>query len=193
MNKLVKVFFIAAILFPAYAHAQEKEPYSDITIGIRYSNNVNRNRLHNGWSPQDGLNGYVTTPFYFGKLQGGLRIIEFEAKTEDIPDFNSWYIYAGWGKEMNVFEKLEIYGSVNAGSFQMNFNDPSLADELTNESEFAIEISTSFSYPVIRNLFATVSGTYQHVFTHNELNLYFLEAGLQYRFKSPQWLKDFLR
>lgn len=181
------------VFFPGVMYAQEEAPYEDITVGIRYSDNVNRNGFLNSWNPQDGFNGYITTPFYFGKLQAGLRIIEFEAKTEDIPDFLSWYAYAGWGKGINVFNKLEIYSSINAGSFQMNFDDPSLPDALTNESEFAVEFNTALSYPVIGKLYISLSGTYQYVFTHNELNLYFLEAGLQYKFRSPEWLKDFLR
>ena len=151
------------MLFPWALYAQDGAPYEDVTIGIRYSNNVAKNEFLNAWNPQNGFNGYAITPFYFGRLQAGLRIIEFEAKTEDIPDFLSWYIYAGWGKGIKIFKKLEIYSSINAGSFQMNFNDPSLQDGLRNESEFALELNTSLSYPVIEKLYVSISGTYQQI------------------------------
>ena len=170
----------------------EESPFEKIKVGIQYTNNFNRNELHNTWQPSGGIKGFFETQFYFGRMQLGLRLMNFKSKNSSIPDFFSWFIYGGWGMEIRTFNVVQLYGGLNIGSFQMNFNDEEIEPGLKNESELGLEFLLKLSFLILKNVNLNIEGCYLRIFTNKQLNLFYASAGFDYSFNSPVWLIDFL-
>jgi len=170
----------------------EESPFEKIKIGIQYTNNFNRNIFHNTWHPSGGIKGFFETPFYFGRTQFGLRIMNFKTKDLNIPEFSSWFVYAGWGVEFKTLRLLKLYTGLNIGSFQMDFEDEDIEEGLVSESELGIEFMVRLSFQILKNANLNIEGSYLRIFTNIKIDLLYVSAGIDYSFSSPDWLKDFL-
>jgi len=170
----------------------DESPFEKIRIGLEYTNNFNRNIFHDTWHPSGGIKGFFETPFYFGKMQIGLRLMNFNSKDLNIPEFFSWYIYAGWGVEFKTLKVLKLYSGLNISSFQMNFKDEDIEPGLRSESELGIEFMVRLSFQILKNANLNIEGSYFRIFTNQKINLLYVSAGFDYSFNSPDWLRDFL-
>ena len=170
----------------------DESPFEKIRIGLEYTNNFNRNIFHDTWHPSGGIKGFFETPFYFGKMQIGLRLMNFNSKDLNIPEFFSWYIYAGWGVEFKTLKVLKLYSGLNISSFQMNFKDEDIEPGLRSESELGIEFMVRFSFEILKNTNLNIEGSYLQVFTNQKINLFYVSAGIDFLLNTPDWLRDFL-
>jgi hypothetical protein len=170
----------------------DESPFEKIKIGLEYTNNFNRNIFHDTWHPSGGIKGFFETPFYFGRMQIGLRLMNFKTKDLNVPEFSSWFIYAGWGVEFKTFKVLKLYSGLNIGSFQMNFKDEDIEPGLRSESELGIEFMVRLSFQILKNTNLNIEGSYLRIFTNQKINLLYVSAGFDYSFNSPDWLRDFL-
>ena len=177
--------------------AQDTTAFSNIKVGLDYSNNFSRNDdIHKYWKPNSGLRGYFDTPFYFGNVNAGVRFMTFDTFTKELPDFWSLYFFIGWGIELELPLNLKWCNGFNVGHYQMDFNeDEELGQEgefEDRESEFAIELISKLSYPITDEVNVNTSLSYLRVFTNKKMDLFFVNAGLNYTFRTPKWLRDFL-
>jgi hypothetical protein len=170
----------------------EESPFENIKIGLEYTNNFNRNIFHNTWHPSGGIKGFFETPFYFGRAQFGLRVMNFKTKDLNITEFFSWFVYGGWGMEFSTLKLLSLYSGLNIGSFQMNFKDEDIEPGLRSESELGIEFMVRLSFQILKNANLNIEGSYLRIFTNQKINLFYASAGFDYSFKAPDWLRDFL-
>lgn len=198
---LYKFFFIivTALLITGFNYvnecsAQDSTAFSNIKIGLEYSNNFNRNDdIHEYWKPNTGLRGYCETPFYYGNANVGIRYISFRTSEQDLPDFWSIYFFVGWGVELELPLNLKWQNGFNLGHYQMDFiEETEDFGEEDRESEFGIELVTNLSYPITDEININTSLSYLRVITNKKINLMFVNAGLNYTFKTPGWLRDFL-
>ena len=171
----------------------EESPFEKIKIGIQYTNNFNRNIFHNTWHPSGGIKGFFETPFYIGRTQFGLKLMNFNTKDLNIPEFFSWFVYGGWGIEFRTLKLLRLYSGLNIGSFQMNFEKEDVEQGLKSESELGIEFMVRLSFQIFKNANLNIEGSYLRIFTNKKINLYYASAGFDYSLNAPDWLKDLLK
>ena len=170
----------------------EESPFEKIKIGLQYTNNFNRTIFHNTWHPTGGIKGFFESPFYFGRTQVGLKLMYFNTKDFNIPEFISWFAYVGWGMEFRTLRLLRLYSGLNIGSFQMNFEKEDVEPGLKSENELGIEFMVRLSFQILNNSNLNIEGSYLRIFTNKRINLFYASAGIDFSFNTPDWLKDFL-
>ncbi len=187
-------FFLAAwFLLPGAVslHAGEKHPFDSLKIGLSYAVNTNRNDFHNFWKPGPGADGFLETPFYYGDVLLGIRVIHYASREDRIPEFLSIFVYTGWGKTWLLPYELDCFTGFSIGSDQMIFGgDHHLGTKY--ESEFGIHLNSRLSCPLYGKWRANLSGGYTVIFTKKQIRLTFFSAGISRSIEMPGWLKEFL-
>ena len=167
--------------------------FETFSLGINYQSNISRNEFNKYWLSDGGLEGFFSTPFYFGEAQFGLVYTSFSAKSDEQPDFQSFLFYLQWGYKFNLLTNFSFALNVSAGLFQMSFSDfdTDVDPGLLSERELALGVSTIFSYTFFSNWNLNLQVNYLHVFTNKKIEFMNLGIGVSKTFSSPQWLKDF--
>jgi hypothetical protein len=187
-------FFVFLLLLPFLLIAQNNAPaFETFSLGINYQSNINRNDFHNYWLADAGIEGYFSTPFYFGQAQFGLIYTSYSAKSDEQPDFTSLLIYLQWGYEFNLPANLSLALYTSAGLYQMNFDDFNLEIDpgLLSERELSMGLNTAMRYSFYNDWKLNLQLSYIHVFTHKKIELINIGFGISKTFSSPQWFKDF--
>ena len=64
-------------------------PFDSLSISIQLIQNVNRNIFHDFYEPKNGFKTSITTPFYWGDIQGSLQVVPYYNKwLQDLPSIN---------------------------------------------------------------------------------------------------------
>jgi hypothetical protein len=171
--------------------AQNEEPYSKISIEMNYLQNKPSKFLDKYWKSDYGLQGFLSTPFYYGKILAGINYYSFTSRDEKYPGFKGFFINAGWGNEIKLPLNLIFCSSVKAGSLLMYFKVDSLSAFERFESEFAVSLNTTLKYKLNSCLRINLGGEFTTVFLHNKMKLLTAFAGLEFSFASPTWIKEF--
>lgn len=177
-------------------HAQlNPEPFNTITIGFNYSENVIENNFHNHWYVEPAFEGYLSTPFYLGNIQTGVRYNYFPIKDANLPYFYGLFYYLQWENEFSLASFLSFSVGGRAGLYSMNFDENEIIVDrhLLNESELAIGAVSKLSANIYAGWAVHVTADYNTIFTSEKINLFFIGAGISKTFHSPSWLKDFLK
>lgn len=186
--------FILILFFPVSLIAQNcSSAFETFSIGIHYQSNINSNDFHKYWRSDGGIEGYLSTPFYFGETQFGITYTSFSARSADQPDFSSLLFYLQWGYKFSLPLNLSVALNTSAGLFQMNFDDSDLTVDtgLLTERELAIGLIALLGYSLYTDLQLNLQLSYYNVFTKKNIQLVNLGFGVSKTFSSPQWLKDF--
>ena len=186
---------ICAVSFPlAQICPQEKhDNFSYIKISGSVINNQSTDALNKFWNKEKGYEGIVETPFYYGNILAGLRILSFSGKKPSYQNFSSNYYFVGWGKDFNIVNRVTLFAGFRVGGFAMSFADDSLTAYQKDETELAAGINTKLNFQILSNIFFNVSAEYSAVFTHKRIELFLLAAGISYKFETPSWMKEFLK
>ena len=182
------------LFVPNFISAQNNtSAFETFSLGINYQSNINRNDFHNYWLADGGIEGYFSTPFYFGQTQFVLIYTSYSAKSDEQPDFTSLLIYLQWGYEFNLPANLSLAFYTSAGLYQMNFDDFDLEVDpgLLSERELSMGLNTTMRYTFYNDGKVNFQLSYLHVFTHKKIELINLGFGISRTFSSPKWLKDF--
>ena len=176
------------------AQAQERtEPFSTVELRVGGTSNVNRNFLHEFWKRGTGVELSFGTPFYLGFLEFGSALQRYEA-LGDVPGFGAVWLYAGWGLGVDVADRLRLEGSARIGNYHMGFDDAATEFAgVANESELAMMVNARVAVRAVGPVSIYVSGSYMQAYTFLRLKLWYASAGLSFRFKTPDGLKDFLQ
>jgi hypothetical protein len=176
------------------ACAQGTEAFDWVEIRMAGAQNVNRNFLHEFWTPDPGGEFSVATPFYFGYAEFGGAYHRYRMDHADVPDFDAVLVYAGWGLDLEVARRLRLEAGLRAGNYRMSFDDKDIPFAgVRHESELALLVNARVALRPVGPVWLYVGGSYMKVFTFLRLNLWYASAGLSMRLHSPDWLKDFLR
>jgi len=185
---------VLLLIFPAILTAQHSHSaFETLSLGINYQSNINRNDFHKYWLSDGGIEGYFSTPFYFGDTQFGMTYMSFSAKSDDQPDFNSLLFYLQWGYKLKLPLNFSLALNASTGLLQMNFDDSDLYVDpgLLSERELTIGLNATVSYPFFKDWYLNLQLNYLNVFTYKKIHLINLGLGISKKFPSPQWLKDF--
>ncbi len=176
------------------ALAQRTEPFSWVELRTSGALNVNRNFLHTYWQPGFGGEVSVATPFYLGYAELGGALHRYPVERFDVPAFTAVLVYAGWGLNVDVADRLRLEGGLRVGNYRMSFEDvESPFAGVKNESELALLVNARVAVRPVGPVSVFVGGSYMKAFTFLRLNLWYASAGVSYRLRSPDWLRDFLR
>ncbi len=171
---------------------KNSKPFKTISISVNYLQNSNRNMFHRYWKPANGFDLLAGSEFYFGQIELGAQISFIRAQNSQQPDYKSIYMYLGWGLEQKLISKLFLYSGFQLGHYYMNFDENNININLKSESEFGFGLKSGLKYFFGNNLFVTVSGRYQIIYTRHRIELSFVSIGLGRSFDTPNWLEEFL-
>jgi hypothetical protein len=190
--KLHLVFLL--LIFPVVLTAQNSHSaFETLSLGVNYQSNINRNDFHKYWLSDGGIEGYFSTPFYFGNTQFGITYMSFSANSDDQPDFNSLLFYLQWGYKFSLPLNSSLALNASTGLFQMNFDDSDLYVDpgLLSERELSVGLKAILSYAIYNDWYLNLQLNYLNVFTYKKIQLINLGLGISKTFRSPQWIKDF--
>ncbi len=190
------VGILTAVGLPALqaSHAQSPEPFAWVEFRLGGAQNVNRNFLHTFWKPGIGGEFSMATPFYLGYAEFGGAYHRYRVDQPAVPAFGAVLLYAGWGLDVEVVQRLRFESGLRVGNYRMTFDDEDVPFAgVKNESELALLVNARVALRPAGPVSVYVGGSYTKVYTFLRLNLWYVSAGLSYRLHSPEWLKEFLR
>ena len=174
---LFVLFLVSPILLTAQNSTSAFENFS---LGINYQSNINRNEFHKYWLSDGGIEGYFSTPFYFGETQFGITYTSFSAKSVVQPDFTSLLFYLQWGYKLNLPLNFSLALNASAGLLQMNFDDFELEVDpgLLFERELTMGLNALLSYSICNDWYLNLQLNYLNVFTYKNIQLINLGFGI---------------
>jgi hypothetical protein len=168
------------------------QPFETVEVLVGGATNVNRNFLHTFWTPGPGGEMVVALPFYAGQIEGGAALHRYEDKVPEVPRFDAVLGYLGWGVVVQG-KGIRWYNGVRVGTYRMAFDEDTPFPGVRNESELTLGAQSRLQVLVTQRLSVQVAGSYMKTYTFLRLNLWHVSAGLGYRVRSPEWLKQVLR
>lgn len=192
-RRIQVILFFAAISVCSY-QAQPEEAFSKVSLGLNVSENVNRGLFHQYWNSQKAVNLYASTNLRYGFLDVGLTYNPFLAKSNEQPDFHSFFIYMQWSAGINIFENTDLKFGGRAGMFQMIFDKTEEYSASTDlfEHEITLGLSASIIYRVKEKLALELNTSYQSILFRKKIDLYYTGLGIIYTFETPAWLKELI-
>ncbi|MGD2216900.1 MAG: hypothetical protein PVJ64_09090, partial [Gemmatimonadales bacterium] len=130
------------------------------------------------------------TPFHFGTVEAGLHYGTFDGIEPAQPDFDSFFLFLGWGYDWSMTSRLSWYNGLRLGSMLMGFDAQPRG---LSEQEFGTGLGSRLRYEIAAGWSLDLSARYRVVFTHERLRLFFIAGGIGRSFKTPRWLKEFLQ
>jgi len=189
------IFFLLFLLIDLSNLSAQDRSFDEISIGLNFSNNFNKETLYDYWDPGNSYEAYLRTPIQFGNVQAGLSYMPFKSKNTEQPDFNGTFIYLQWDKDIFTVNDFEVNAGIKFGIFRMVFDKTELyyGEDEIQEHEIFTGLAASVNYKIMQNVGLSFSANYNSILTHKKINLFFVGAGFYYTFDSPLWLKDFLK
>jgi hypothetical protein len=189
-------FLFLLFLLTAFSKSfSQDRSFDEISIGLNFSNNFNKETLHDYWDPGNLYEAYLRAPIQFGNIQAGLSYMPFKSKNTEQPDFNGTFIYLQWDKDIFTVNNFEFNSGIKFGMFRMVFDKTELyyGEDEIQEHEIFAGIAASINYKITQDAGLSLSANYNSILTHKKINLIFVGAGFYYTFDTPLWLKDFLK
>jgi hypothetical protein len=163
--------------------------FSEIMIGGNFVWSKSSDDLDEYWNSDNGLDGFIQTPFYAGDIKIGFTYIPFKGKDGYHPDFNSYYINLGWKENLYFSSSISMNVGAKIGSFMMSFQDDTLSAFRTQESEIGIAAEAGFKFGITQEIDLRINANFLTVFTNRRIKLFSLFAGVSYAFISPKWMR----
>ncbi len=171
------------------ASAQTAQAFDTLSFALRAAGNINRNTFHRYWSPNPSVEVEFDTRFYLGRVQVGVHYAGFDAKSEQQPDFHSFFPYIGWSHAWPISTGLVWHNGFRIGSFLQRY-DTDYGNR--TEQELGLALNSRVSQAFARRWSVDLAARYQVVYTKERLRFVFLALGLNYAIRTPGWMRDFL-
>ena len=186
----VAVALLCATAAP-YAQAQH-EPFSRIEITGGPVSDVGDSRIHEYWTPGNGGEISLFTPFYLGYAEAGAAYHRYDVATGSVPRFDALLVFAGWGMALEPVRWLSWYNGFRIGNSRMTFDEETFPG-VQNESEFLLGGQSRLTLRVYKRtgLFGAVHFT--QTYTYVRMRSTFVTVGLTTSFATPSWLQTVLR
>ncbi len=192
MSKKVLSNLIVVLLLTVSVQAQDKKPFSEINVGISGGVNSTTEPLTDFWKTPFAAEGFISTNFYVGTAEVGLKYIPLQSLSADQPSINSFFIYIGWFAELDVTKQVSVFAGIKAGSYLMRAEKGELSTYQQSESEFAFGPSVGLSLEIVRQISINIVGDYFKIYTFNRINFLNLSVGVSYRFYTLKWFREIL-
>ena len=196
---------ISLILFISASRVSaQSEAFETLSAGAFIGYTVAGSELLDRWDSKPHLQLSLQTPFYAGDLEAGLRYTQVTNAPgfQDYSDFQTAFIYLGWGYDFAVSERFRIGPLLRFGTSFFHYDEakgytgPSAGwtyEFDTSESEFAYELLLRGVYRLSESISAHTELTYNRTLTYHPIRLTYITAGITYTFHTPQWLKKVLK
>jgi len=168
--------------------------FNKITIGFNLSTNINKIEMHEYWDEGNQYEINIRSPFYQGNFQFGVSFSHLSPKIPDMPNFRLFMYYLQWDKVLFNYQPIEVTAGVKFGISQMNFDKTEkvfISSDLYEHEIFAGLIS-SLRYKTSQSFHVNLNVNYISILTKKTISMYFVGAGFDYTFDTPQWLREFL-
>ena len=190
-----KLHILTVIFIPLFSlsiQAQSSnEPFSSIIFRLSGTINSNRNTFHSYWSSNGGASLDISMPYYWGEIQGGINLFDYDNKHNEIPDFLSNFIFIGWGANISHYKNINWFNGIRTGIYQMHFDDEDIHETQRTESELGLELYSRLALNINSNWSMHIAASYLRIYTYKRLEFFMLSAGIGFSFNSPPWLKEF--
>ena len=184
------IFFSGLIVNKGLFAQNSETPFSSIKIGLNIGQGKNSSFIEKYWKMNKTAEAWAEFPFYFGNISAGAGYLPHSSKEINKPDFKSYYIYLGLGKEIKLPYNTSVYLGTKFGNYSMSFADDTINVNLQTESEFAAGINVKFNIGLFSDISLNLNGDLIKVFTKNKISVYILSAGINYKFNTPAWIKE---
>ncbi len=178
-------------LLPDGAVRAQDGTFERLTLrgGVTY--NVNRELLHAYWQPGVGVEASITSPFYLGIAEMGGALLYYDAAREKLDAFWGVPLYVGWGLRVPLLPRLYVGATGHLGAFVMAFQRAPPGRSV--ENELMLGGRARLAYRLSAGWALTLGSSYHRVFTHERIDLWYVSLGLSRRFRTPDWLVEFLK
>lgn len=184
---------LLVLSFLASAAAAQPALFETLTVSAGGLGTVGSAPYTDFWDPGPGVELRVETPFYLGRVAGGVAVAPHAAVEEGaVPDYLALYVFGGWNAAIALPGGLRLAPGVQAGLFMMRFDADDVAS-VNNEAELAVGPEVSLSAPVARGWRIRAGAGAVRLFTAERIDLGFVRVGVSRTMRTPDWLRDFLR
>jgi hypothetical protein len=182
-------FFIIGL---AFSYSQVKPTY--LSIGLNFSDKINTETFDNYWNSSPAIGIDFSFKENFGELGFGISLAKFGKKTVSTESFYAVEYFLSYRNSIEIFSDLYLIPQLNIGICEFRFYELDL--ETTNdagevEREFFIKYLLGLSYLINQEIQVELLPSFQKIYTHKRIDLFRIEAGIKYWFKSPVWLEEF--
>ena len=185
---LLLLFLISSEQLICSVHSN---PFDSLSISIQLIQNVNRNIFHDFYEPRNGIKTSITTPFYWGDIQGSLQVVPYHNKGQSDADFTGIEPNLKLGKQFYLSDKLRWFNGGGIGWYIFYFSDEVVAGQI--ESELSTSYMSQLSYLVHKKISLSFEISKGTIFTYKKIDLVHISIGINYLTKSPSWMKLFLK
>lgn len=157
------------------------------------------NTILKHWSPTPGIGLEVSTPYYFGNLETGIRYMRYNAMDFENSGFHSGFIFLGWYYNYFVSEEndLSIVPGIRLGNrFSVHDHDKIYGDGYrfnNTESEFSYELQFRIQYRINERFGFYTSVAYNRTLYHISFAEWMGAAGFSIIFETTDGLENFLK
>ena len=177
------------------APAVTAQPFETVEVGLGGVRTFADAPFTDFWDPGPGAEVWAELPFYVGRIRFGEAVAWHRAWSEvgeAVPDFVSFYTYAGWGVGVTLPGGLRVTPGLRVGLLNMRFDTDGPA-AVRSEAELTAGLDVRASVPVAAGWQLTASGTAVRVFTAERIDLRLVQVGISRTFRTPDWLREVLR
>lgn len=165
-------------------------PFSKIHIALEAGSKFGQSSLDPYWATGTPAALALRLPFYFGMIEGGLQQLGFQAPDNLLPDFQSQFIFLGWGLQRRVWDNLSLGLGLRLGNQFMTFEGAK--EYAQHESELGTEVYGTLGYHLIPNWMIGISFRHQRIYTRHLIQLQFMTVSVTRELETPLWLRDIL-
>lgn len=167
--------------------------YQTVEVELSGSFNINENMFHDYWSPEAGGGLRISTPFYFGQVEGIMAYwYYYGIEEKDSPSYSNILTVLGWGKEFTLLnDHMALFGGAFVGNSYLSFEQYSFFGH--GESEVTAGLYGRASLNLPKDWRFNISVKQTRMFTFHRIDLTYVSLGISRTFNSPSWVKKFFK
>lgn len=179
--------------------AYSQESFSELNFTATGNGIFGGNTILKHWSPTVGFGLEISTPYYFGNLETGIRYMRYNAMDYENSGFHSGFLFVGWHYTYFVSEDedLSIVPGVRIGNrFTFHDQDKIYGDGYRfnkTESEFSYELQFRIQRRINDRFGFYTSIAYNRTLYHISFAEWVGAAGFSVIFNTTDGLKDFFK
>jgi hypothetical protein len=176
---------------PANAEsAPSRRAFSTLSVRLSGARNVNRELLHEFWSPRDGFELELSTPLPVGQMGISITALSFGGRVAEQPDFDARLLSLRWGGSRTIAGPVALRASALLGNIFMTFDDGERRiSGLTTESELLVGGAGGVDLRVSPWLSFSLESSLQRILTSTPIDLVVVSAGAKLAMRMPRWLR----
>lgn len=195
-------FFISIaywVIIISVPHLNAQESFSELHVTVTGNGIMGGNTILKHWSPTAGMGLEVSTPYYAGHLETGIRYMRYNEMEYENSGFHSGFIFFGWYYTYFVDEEndLSIVPGIRLGNrFTVHDQDKIYGDGYRfnkTESEFSYELQFRIQYRINKRLGFYTSIAYNRTLYHISYAEWMGGAGFSLIFATSDRLKNVLK